>query len=215
MADQQVLRFTHQGADAAQCRAHSAMHQQAAQERPELVQVGMMQRRQVVVFIDANVLARVVARRHTVVHRIEPHGGADDHRGNGQCVKERRQKRREKAEHQGQHRLGTHTQKQAREQEQQQILHEVDPGHHEHQQQDDREVMQQLVVQRLGRGHAQHQGLDQQQPTRHQWVAFKGHGEGEDELQHQHPACDDRAQGPQCHGIEDQEGDDARLVPAR
>ncbi len=45
MADQQVLRLTDQGADATERRADRAVHQQAAQESAELIQVLMVSRR--------------------------------------------------------------------------------------------------------------------------------------------------------------------------
>ncbi|MNF97467.1 hypothetical protein D3C84_802960 [compost metagenome] len=44
MADQQVLGFAHQSTHAAQRGTYGAMHQQAAQERPELFKVALMQR---------------------------------------------------------------------------------------------------------------------------------------------------------------------------
>jgi hypothetical protein len=53
-----------------------------------------------------------------------------------------------------------------------------------------------------------------QQAAGHQRIALEGHGQGENEFDHQQPASGDRADGKQHHGIEDQEADDARLVPA-
>ncbi|MNY32094.1 hypothetical protein D3C86_1662870 [compost metagenome] len=75
--------------------------------------------------------------------------------------------------------------------------------------------MPQLVIQRLGRGHAQHQGFDHQQATRHQRVALERHAQGEDELDHQQPACDHGTGGYQYQRVEDQEQQNGRFVPAR
>ncbi|MNM76754.1 hypothetical protein D3C81_885860 [compost metagenome] len=213
MADQQVLRFTDQRTDTAQRGAHGAVHQQAAQEGAELFQITVMQGGQMLVVAELAVLARIVARGDAVIHRVKTYGGTDDHGGHSQGIEERRQKGRQKAEHQGQQGFGADPEQQAREQVKQQVLHEIDTGHHEHQQQDHREVVQQLVVQRLGRGHLQQQGFNQQQPAGHQRIAFECHGQGEDELQHQQPASGHRADSPQDQGIENQKADDAGLVP--
>ncbi|MNQ78733.1 hypothetical protein D3C85_936540 [compost metagenome] len=102
MADQQVLRFAHQRANATQCGADCAVHQQAAQESAELIQVAMMQRGQILVIAVLAVLTRIGAGGNAVIHRIETHGGADDHGGHGQGIEKRRQERRQKAEHQRQ-----------------------------------------------------------------------------------------------------------------
>ncbi|MNH13340.1 hypothetical protein D3C79_729080 [compost metagenome] len=91
----------------------------------------------------------------------------------------------------------------------------MDARDHEHQQQDHREVVLQLLIQRLWRGHLQQQRFDQQQATRHQRVAFQGHAQGKDELEHQCPAGGDRAYSHQQQRVEHQEQADDRLVPKR
>ncbi|MNZ58354.1 hypothetical protein D3C78_763600 [compost metagenome] len=214
VANQQVLRLAHQGADATQRGADSAMHQQAAQEGAKLLQVVALQLGDVVIAIEVRLFPRVGARGDPVVHRVETHRRTDDHRGNGQGIEKRREKGRKKAEQQGQQRLGAHPEENPREHEQQQILHEIDAGNHEHQQQDHREIVLQLVIQRLGRGHAQHQGLGHQQATRHQRVALERHAQGKDELDHQHPTGDHRPEGDQQQRVEQQEQAQGGLVPA-
>ncbi|MNF70404.1 hypothetical protein D3C84_523130 [compost metagenome] len=191
------------------------MHQQAAQEGAELFEIPVMQRWQVLVIVEFAVLARIITRSDTVIHRVKPHGGTDDHGGHGQGIEKSREERRKKAEHQRQHGFGANAEQQARKQKQQQVFHEVDAGHHEHQQQNHREVVQQFVIQRLGRGHLQQQRFDQQQAARHQRIALERHGQGEDELQHQQPTGRYRTHGPQHQGIENQETDNTGLVPAR
>ncbi|MNR24533.1 hypothetical protein D3C85_1416140 [compost metagenome] len=133
MADQQVLRFTHQCTNTTQRRTHCAVHQQAAQECAELFQVAMMKGRQILVIGVFAVLTRILARRDAVIHRVEPHAGTDDHGGHRQRIEKGRQKRGQETEHQRQQGLGANPEQQARKQEQQQVFHEVDAGHHEHQ----------------------------------------------------------------------------------
>ena len=52
--NQQILGFSDQGADAAQCRANGAVHHQAAQESAKIFQILVM------VVVDAGVVAVVV-----------------------------------------------------------------------------------------------------------------------------------------------------------
>ncbi len=215
MADQQVLRLAHQRAHAAQGGTHRAMHQQAAQEGAELVEVFTVQLCDLLVAVQRTVFARVGPGGYAVVHRIETDRGADDHGGHGQRIEKRRQECRQHAEQQRQNRLRTHPQQDAREQEQQQFLHEVDARHHEHQQQDHREVVLQLFIQGLWGGHLQQQGLDQQQAARHQRVALQRHAKGEDEFEHQCPAGGHRADGHKQQRVEHQEQADDCLVPKR
>ncbi|MND75361.1 hypothetical protein D3C80_669750 [compost metagenome] len=215
VADQQVLRFTHQGAHTAQGRTDGAMHQQAAQKGAELLQVVTVQVSDLLVAVQVRVFPRVAAGSDPVIHRVEAHRRADDHRRDRQGIEKRREKRREKAEEQGQQGLGLYPEQDARKHEQQQVFHEVDAGDHEHQQQDHRKVVLQLFIQRLRRGHAQQQGFDHQQAAGHQRVALERHAEGKDELDHQHPAGHHGAKGEQQQGIEQQEQAQGGLVPAR
>ena len=214
MADQQVLRFTHQRAHATQRRTDGTVHQQAAQKRTKLVEIAMMKGRQVPIIAVLAVLAGIGARGHPVVHRVKTDGSTDDDSCHGQGVEKGRQERRQKAKHQRQQRLGADPKQQPREQEQQQVFHEVDAGHHEHQQQDHRKVVNQLVIERLWRGHFQQQRFDEQQAARHQWITLERHGQGEYEFQHQQPAGCHRTCCPQHQGIENQEADNTNLVPA-
>ncbi|MNR45535.1 hypothetical protein D3C85_1643900 [compost metagenome] len=73
--------------------------------------------------------------------------------------------------------------------------------------------MHQFVIECLGRGHLQQQGFDQQQAAGHQRITLECHGQGEDEFQHQQPARHHRPDRPQHQGVEDQEADNAGLVP--
>ena len=86
-ADEQVLRFAHQGADPAQGGAHGAVHHQVAEEAAELFQVGLflfLQGQVAGQVVDAG--AAVLAGHVAVVDVVEAVGHGDDHRGDGEGV---------------------------------------------------------------------------------------------------------------------------------
>ena len=105
-ADQQVLRFAHQGADAAKGRAYSAVHHEVAQESAEgqkLFAAGVL---------DAVVRVQVVgvgvsfARYIAVVEIVESVGHGHDDCGHGQGVQKGREEGARHAEKQGDELLG-------------------------------------------------------------------------------------------------------------
>ncbi|MNP49183.1 hypothetical protein D3C76_1433530 [compost metagenome] len=93
MADQQVLWFAHQRAHAAQCSADRTVHQQAAQEGAELVEVFSVQLRDLLVAVERALLTRVGTRGNAVKDRVEAYRSADDHRRDCQRIEKGREER--------------------------------------------------------------------------------------------------------------------------
>ena len=152
-------------------------------------------------------------RGEAVVDRVEPRRDGDDDRDHRERVEEGREQRRRADEGEREQELRAHRDQQLREHHQQQVTQEVDARDHEDQQQDDREVRHRLVVDALGAGQADDDTLERDEATRLERVALQRHGEGEDELGHEHPPGDDRAERDEQERIEHQERDDRRLVP--
>ena len=64
-------------------------------------------------------------------------------------------------------------------------------------------------------GHAYQDDFKRDDSARLQRITLERHGQGKDELADDYPAGDKRAGGEQQHRVEQQEGDNRFLVPAR
>ena len=60
---------------------------------------------------------------------------------------------------------------------------------------------------------ADHDGFNGQQAAGLQGIALERHGQGENELGQQQPACRHRPQGQGHQGVDQQEGNDGVLIP--
>ena len=187
------------------------MHHEVAQECPEAFEV-----------FPVDLVHRAVVRRivlagawggHFAVHGVEAPGDADDHRRHGQGVQKGGQEGGDEGEQERQRDLVAHLDEELGEDEEQQILHEIDAGHHEDQQQDHLEAALHFVEDGVGVGQPQEQRLDGEQAPRLQRIALERHRQGEDELQHQHPAGDVGAEHEERDGVQDQKANDRQLVP--
>ena len=80
--DQQVLGFSHQRADTTQCGTHGAVHEQAAQECPEPVEVVPMHFvHRFVLGVIVIVMLQPLARGDLVVNSVKTHADADQYGG--------------------------------------------------------------------------------------------------------------------------------------
>ena len=101
--DQQILRFAHQRAHAAQRRADGAVHQQRTQKSAELFQiVAVPLVHRVIVAVIVLFVMRALAGSDLVVHGVETHADADQHGGYRQRVEEGGQKGGDETEQQRQ-----------------------------------------------------------------------------------------------------------------
>ncbi len=98
VADQQVLRLSHQGADAAQRGADRRVHEQAAEEGAEFLEMGPVQLGDLAVGGGIVVLAGALPRSDPVIHGEECHRHADHHGGHGEGVEEGREEGGQQAE---------------------------------------------------------------------------------------------------------------------
>ena len=213
--DQQILRLANERRNAAQRRAHGAVHHQVAQERPELLEIVPVE------FDDLSVGGRVVVvmvevlpRSDLVIHTVETDGHGNDHGRHGQCIEKRGQHRCRKAEDQRQQHLRTNAQQNLRKREQQHLAQEVDTRNHEHEEQDDREVVLGLDEHMFRCRQPQDHCLDCEQATRLQWIALERHRERKDELDNEHPAGNERVDQDD-ERVDHEKRDDRRLVPGR
>ena len=90
LGDQQVLGLAHHGGHSPQGRSNGAVHQQATQKGPELVQVFPVQLNHV--FIAVGIMIGVMitlAGSYLVVHRVKTDSDTDDDCGDGKRVQER------------------------------------------------------------------------------------------------------------------------------
>ena len=91
LGNQQVLRLAHHGGHATQGCTDCTVHQQAAQEGPEVFQIFPVQFDHFVVTAGVVILVLIaLTGSHLVVNRVETHCDADDHGSNGQGIQERR-----------------------------------------------------------------------------------------------------------------------------
>ena len=90
VGDQKVLRFPYRGAHSAKGGAHRPVHQQAAQECPELIEIFAMQVLHLVVVRVVVVVCKVFPRRDAVIDAVEADRNADDHGGHGEGIEKRR-----------------------------------------------------------------------------------------------------------------------------
>jgi hypothetical protein len=150
-----------------------------------------------------------------LVDIIETVGNGNDHRGHRQRIKKGRQKGAEKAEEERDPYLRLHSDQDAGKDELQEILHEIDAGDHEDEQQDDLEIGQGLLVHRFRFCQTEDHRLDCQQAAGGQWIAFEGHGQGEDKLADEQPAGEKGSGNQQHQRVEYQKGNNGQLVPVR
>ena len=99
LGNQQVLRLAHHGGHATQGCTDCTVHQQAAQEGPEVFQIFPVQFDHFVVTAGVVILVLIaLTGSHLVVNRVETHCDADNYRGHRQGVQESRKDRRRAAE---------------------------------------------------------------------------------------------------------------------
>ncbi len=212
-ADEQVLGLAHERRESAERRADRCMHHHVPQECAEAVEVALHGVVHEFVVGMVVLVIHAAVRGEAVIDGVQPSCDGDHHGDDGERIEERREQRRGSDEGEREEELRAHGHQEFREHHQQQVAQEVDAGDHEDQQENDGEVRHGLVVDALGTGQADEDALQCDQPARLERIALQRHREGEDELGHEGPSGDHRAEGDEQERIQYEEPDDRRLVP--